>query len=110
MCVHIRNLIACGNATRTVISICRLAFCLVQGVKVSSPRHVVCASPGVWFANLDRVTGLEQANAQIRDRAKMLLAKSDTDDRLVKKLLSEIEVSCVDSVCLSSDPAPPFVR
>ncbi|CAM9664686.1 unnamed protein product [Pylaiella littoralis] len=38
-----------------------------------------------------RVTGLEKANAQIRDRAKMLLKKSDADDRLIDALRCEVQ-------------------
>lgn len=49
------------------------------------------------YVDLDRVTGLEKVNAQVRDRVKMLLAKSDTDDRLIDALRCEIQVS--DCVC-----------
>lgn len=44
----------------------------------------------------DRVAGLEKANGQLRDRVKMLLAKSDTDDRLVDALRNEIRVSAAE--------------
>lgn len=42
---------------------------------------------------IDRVAGLEKANGRIRDRAKLLLEKSDADDRLVDALRNEIQAS-----------------
>ena len=40
----------------------------------------------------DSVVGLEKANRRIRDRAKLLQEKSDSDDRLVDALRKEIQV------------------
>lgn len=47
---------------------------------------------------IDRVTGLEKANGRIRDRAEMLLEKSNADDRLVDALRNEIQVRPIDVV------------
>lgn len=49
---------------------------------------------------VDSVAGLEKANGRIRDRAKMLLEKSDSDDRLVDALRNEIQVSDANHVTL----------
>ncbi|CAM9454642.1 unnamed protein product, partial [Ectocarpus sp. 12 AP-2014] len=46
---------------------------------------------GQLVAKGARVAGLEKTNAQIRNRARMLLAKSDTDDRLVDALRKEVQ-------------------
>lgn len=48
--------------------------------------------PTYVFFCYGRVAGLETANGRIRDRAKMLLEKSDADDRLVDALRNEIQV------------------
>lgn len=50
-----------------------------------------------YWTVADRVAGLEKANGRIRDRAKMLLEKSDADDRLVDALRNELHVRFIKS-------------
>ncbi|CAM9326904.1 unnamed protein product, partial [Ectocarpus sp. 8 AP-2014] len=59
--------------------------------KCNARQEEAEALRGQLVAKRARVAGLEKTNMQIRNRARMLLAKSDTDDRLVDALRKEVQ-------------------
>ncbi|CAM9329264.1 unnamed protein product [Ectocarpus fasciculatus] len=59
--------------------------------KCNARQEEAEALRGQLVAKGARVASLEKTNAQIRNRARMLLAKSDTDDRLVDALRKEVQ-------------------
>ncbi|CAM9142093.1 unnamed protein product [Ectocarpus sp. 6 AP-2014] len=59
--------------------------------KCNARQEEAEALRGQLVAKGARVAGLEKTNMQIRNRARMLLAKSDTDDRLVDALRKEVQ-------------------